>query len=309
MIRRHPVLSYFVLAFLITWPFHGLAFIAADRAGVAVSNEDNFVALVEALGTSVTWDGLLPFVVYNIGQFGPAIAAFVVTAAIYGRAGVRDLAGRTFRPRTSARWYLIGLGLPLGLASVGIFASLLVGGFRSPEFSPLVPWTLLVPFLLYVIIFNGFAEEPGWRGFALPHLQARHSADRASWILGPVWGLWHLPFLAYLNRAEPMALIPVLFALTIGIVGWTIVNTWLYNSTRSVLLLVLVHASYVAVQSYLILSLGNPIIATIYSVVPWGIAIFLVKRYGEEHLNSRPRPQWWPGTYPIERRQGEGPAS
>lgn len=41
-------------------------------------------------------------------------------------------------------------------------------------------------------IFAGLCEEPGWRGFLLPHLLTRRSPLAAALLVGLVWGgLWH----------------------------------------------------------------------------------------------------------------------
>ena len=79
-----------------------------------------------------------------------------------------------------------------------------------------------------MLVFTGLAEEPGWRGFALPHLQARYSAAKSSWILGVIWGVWHFPSIVYYNLVNGVpapALVPILAGLVLGIVGWTMVNT------------------------------------------------------------------------------------
>jgi membrane protease YdiL (CAAX protease family) len=79
-----------------------------------------------------------------------------------------------------------------------------------------------------MLVFTVLAEEPGWRGFALPHLQARYPAARSSWILGMLWGAWHFPSIIYYNLANGVpapALVPILAGLVLGIVGWTMVNT------------------------------------------------------------------------------------
>ena len=301
MIRRHPVVIYFALAYALTWPPWIAGMVVADRAGVALSNEDNFAHLVGLVSGGAP-AGAGAALLFLSGQFGPLVSALVVTRITHGRAGLRDLVARMTRWRVAPRWYAVVIVLPLALAAGGLAGALLTGGFTVGPFAPGVSWGAVVPFLAFMLIFTGLSEEPGWRGFALPHLQARNTAIRSSWILGIAWGVWHLPFSVYFNRDEPALLIGSLVGLTVGIVGWTIVNTWVYNSTRSVLLLIVLHGWSNTVQSYLILSQPRPVAQTLYMLLPWAIAIILSRRYGDDDLAAVPRPRWWPDRYPTEQR-------
>jgi membrane protease YdiL (CAAX protease family) len=89
-------------------------------------------------------------------------------------------------------------------------------------------------------------EEIGWRGFALPRMERLHGPLLASLILGVLWALWHLPEFLVSSWAASSGgggvLGITLFTLTA--VTFTIVITWVFNNTRtSVLLAILVHAS------------------------------------------------------------------
>ena len=56
-------------------------------------------------------------------------------------------------------------------------------------------------------------------------------------------------------------------------------------------------------RQVLVLSQSNSLAQILFGVMPWAIAIFLSKRYGDENLSDRPRPKWWPGVYPVEQRE------
>jgi membrane protease YdiL (CAAX protease family) len=83
---------------------------------------------------------------------------------------------------------------------------------------------------LVVLTVGGAFEEPGWRGFALGRLQERFSPVRATLLLGVVWGLWHIP--VYGPLAFPFITMLAFF------------YTYLNNRTGSVLLVILLHASF-----------------------------------------------------------------
>jgi membrane protease YdiL (CAAX protease family) len=153
-VKRHPLISFFVLAFALTWPLIPL---------VSLSPLWGFPAL-----------------------FGPALAAVIVAAVADGRAGLKDLLGRAVRWRVGAGWYAVALGLPAVLALAAAGLHLALGAGSSIEFGGLSVLSIVV-FVLIV------GEEIGWRGYALPRLLARRSALSASLILGVLWVAWHLP--------------------------------------------------------------------------------------------------------------------
>ena len=154
IVARYPLLAFYVLACLWTWPL---------AAGISVSL-------------------LLPL----LALFGPAVAALAVAGVTEGRAGVRALVGRLFRWRVHPAWYAVAVGLPLllTLAAIGVNRAL---GVPTP---PGVGDFSAISIALAVLIVG---EEVGWRGYALPKLLERRSGLVSALIVGALWGLWHLP--------------------------------------------------------------------------------------------------------------------
>jgi membrane protease YdiL (CAAX protease family) len=179
-----------------------------------------------------------------IGTFaGPCLGAFIMTGVTEGREGIARLLRRVVLWRVAAGWYIFALiGIPIILA-LGIIS--LPGALASfkglASLVPPMPWLSLI---VYVLLHGPLGEEPGWRGFALPHLQRLHGALAGSLILGPLWALWHLPlFWVPAWNFPPTVLNVVLFV--IAAIPLTVVMTWLFNNTKgSLLIAVLIHWAF-----------------------------------------------------------------
>jgi membrane protease YdiL (CAAX protease family) len=198
-IARRPLVAYFSIAFAISWTLW----------------------IPWALGA----EGVVVTTLFLLGGFGPLIAAAVVTRATGTsvRAWLRGL----WRWQAPVRWYVYALGLP-PLVMVGVNAALVAAG-REVDLAPLGERLLAYPVsLVFIALVGGGLEEPGWRGFALPRLQATRSPMRATLVLGFLWGVWHIP--AY---GTPIAFV---FPLSLAFL-----YTLLVNRTGSVPLCVLLH--------------------------------------------------------------------
>jgi hypothetical protein len=85
----------------------------------------------------------------------------------------------------------------------------------------------------------------------------------------------------------PGLVVAVLLGITFGVVGWSIVITWIYNNTHSVFWIILLHGWNNTIQSYLVLSAGF-LANVIFALLPWVVAIYLLRKYGGKTLRGRP---------------------
>nr|WP_201305840.1 type II CAAX endopeptidase family protein [Streptomyces sp. GF20] len=224
--RARPLTFFFVLANGLSWAAW-LPYILSQN-GLGVWDYQ----FPQILGTSQVL-GVLPG-----AYLGPIGAAFAMTALVDGRPGLRAWVRRLWRWRVAGRWYAITLlGVPVGMLVTGLAFS--GGQVAAPSAAAL---SAIVPVLLFQIVTTGLAEEPGWRDFALPRLQSRFSPLRAAFILGPLWGAWHLPLFLTEWGGYPEAswTRPLVF---LGFcVAFNVVMSWVFNRTgQSVPLSILMH--------------------------------------------------------------------
>ena len=144
--------------------------------------------------------------------------------------------------RVSPVWYVVALLGPILLYLAAMALNVALGG-QPPDLATLIgSLPIVLAISVYMLIFVALGEEVGWRGYALPALQARYGALLASVILGVIWALWHLP--QFFNPDTIYSNLPFILQLVLQ-VPFAILITWVYNSTRgSVLMVMLLHAVF-----------------------------------------------------------------
>jgi membrane protease YdiL (CAAX protease family) len=230
LLARHPLVFFFIIiAYAGSWLFAVPA--ALSEAGVGLLPVSSLVDPVYLYVLSTT-----------LGTFlGPCLSGFVMTGVTEGREGIRRLLRRIVLWRVGLRWYLFAL---IGLPAILLLGAIVLPGALA-SFQGLAP-TIVTGYLFFFayvfFIGGGLNEEPGWRGFALPRLQRLHGPLVGSLILGPLWGVWHLPIFWVTFYTPPTILNIVLFVFAITCT--TIVMTWFFNNTKgSVFMAIVLHAS------------------------------------------------------------------
>jgi membrane protease YdiL (CAAX protease family) len=141
------------------------------------------------------------------------------------------------RWRVNWRWYVAALIVPLTVALAAVAMNIALGApvQSLTNLSSLAIFPLLLVLRLIDPTNGPLAEEPGWRGFALPRLQADRSPLAATTILALLVALWHLP-LAATGQFPPIFLLGAF-----GVQFWYV---WLFNRTGgSVFMAMLIHTA------------------------------------------------------------------
>ncbi len=247
-LKRYPLASFFLLAYAISW---------------------TPLLLWLVTGKEVVQLG--------IGTCGPAISAVILIAVNEGKAGLRSLVSRLFLWRVGLRWYLIAFLAPIVLEILAIPTHQLLGD--PTQANPIQNWIGVLiqqlPWMIpafFILVLMAVGEELGWRGYALPGLQARCGPVWGSLILGLLWGFWHLPLFWIPGSIQYGLPVP---GYVLATIGYTFIYTCLLNGTRgSVLLASLYHGA-----SNLVLTVGNAIypatIGNLYLSLP-ALAVLVI---------------------------------
>lgn len=259
-VKRFQLPLFFLLCLVISWT------VWIPQAVTRLSNTQTPVAGGSPLNMLAVW--------------APALSAILLSRVMDGKAGLRALFHRLRRWRVAIHWYLFILLYPAAIWFLARAIDALFG--RSFEFTiPILTYfppqqAYMVAVALVFAFPNTLGEELGWRGFALPRLQAKYNALVSSIMLGLFWAVWHIPmWLA--NDTMGLDLLRSVLTIT----TYAIIFTWIHNNTGgSVLLAWLFHASTTITQYILQI----PLTLT-DDMVRWGVAILVVVMAGSTHLS------------------------
>jgi uncharacterized protein len=219
-VLKRPLLTYIGLAYLWTWVT--ILPLLLQKRGVV------------ELGLPDAWEA--------VGAFGPFLAAYFVIWRTEGTGGLTAFWRGLANWRQGSRAWALALLSPVAFL---VLAAVLVAVQTDslPSLQALATGRLgsagaVMDLILVAAILQGLGEEPGWRGYLLPKLLGRFRSLPATVLLFPVWWLWHLPF--FLCRPEFG--LPQFLGFGLGILSASIWLTFLWEQTRSILVVAVWHA-------------------------------------------------------------------
>ncbi|WP_129730837.1 CPBP family intramembrane glutamic endopeptidase [Ectobacillus funiculus] len=229
LLASRPLISFFVMSYGFSWitliPY--------------ILSQWNILPNTKAFAVS-----------FALNSFaGPLLASYIMHRIIGGKEAWQNVRKGLKQVKAGLKWYLFIL---IGIPAVMFLGIIVLNGGTLPDFHGLTSSYFvgyLIQFMLIFFFGGPLSEEIGWRGFALPRMQSRYGALKASLFMGVLWALWHLPhFLTAPQRGGPgtgLAIfyinLPIFIVLCIAIL---IIFTWVFNHTQgSLFIAILLHTS------------------------------------------------------------------
>lgn len=254
IINHSPIASYFILTFFISWT-------------------GAFILVASKLFSGQPIPKMSGLLMFPVMLLGPGTAGILLTILTEGRIGLKNFFSRLFKWRISFSLYAMAILIPPVLILLTLF---ILRNFVSGSFTP-----NFFPIGILFGIPAGFFEEIGWTGFAVYKMSFTKSAMSAGALIGLLWGLWHFPVIDFLGSATPHGDYLILFFLSFIalLMAMRLLMVWVYSSTKSILIVQLMHAVFTGCLAMLGPSQVTPAQETLwyasYAILLWITVIII----------------------------------
>ncbi len=270
-ISRYPVLVFVLTALLVQFFIVGFV-----HALVPDGDEVRSVPLAHA--------------VFRVRVFVPIFLVTLITYYLEGIQGLKRLYGSFFHWRVPRRWYVFAFSWKFIMGYAAIILAYLFYDAPLDWWNENTLHTLIahLPFIFGIAL----VEETSWVRFSMTRMQMRYNAFWSAMIVGNCWALWYLP-MNLIDIGTPQGVPDIVFHS--GVVSLMVLLIWVYNSTRSgtVLLLMQIMSNTVF---FLIPVLPDDVVPMgriiMYAWLFVFVAVVLILVYGTENLSRRARMRW-----------------
>lgn len=241
------IFLFFLLTFVISWGWAFVVFFLPD-----VYYAQSYESVI----------GVLATLLVSIQAFGPTISALVVTGYFEGKKGLKQFAKSLIKFKVKYYWYLLVFLLPIFAYSVPVAFNLALGNPSNHDYFNVSLWGITFSAVISNVFFAALAEEPGWRGYALPKMNQHFRPIISGIIIGVIWAFWHLLF--YVFGSRDWITFPQ-FVFTVTVISC--IYTWIYLKTKSIPLMVVFHVMH---------NLSNTVFINYHNPLWGGIIYFAV---------------------------------
>ena len=228
--------------------------------------------------------------VFRMRVFVPLLLVVLITYYLEGSRGLKHLFGAFLHWRVPAKWYALALSWKFIMGYLAIISVYVVYGGKLEWYIPDALWSLFIhmPFIVGIAV----VEETSWIRFSLSRMQMRYSAFWSCMIVGNCWASWYLP-MNLIDIGTPLGVPDIVFHS--GVVSLTVLLAWVYNSTRSgTVLLIMQILSNMAF--FLMPVLPNDVVPVdrilAYAWIFVLVAVTLVLVFGPKNISRQNRVRW-----------------
>jgi membrane protease YdiL (CAAX protease family) len=198
------------------------------------------------------WPVELIIIPSSLGGISPILTLMILQKYSDHTVDVDKIFNTTHTWRKGILWLVLSALMIPTVTTVGNMLSFIVGNeaqlnLLNPERVELgLALIAIVPLTFFPgLLTSPLFEEPGWRGFALPKLQAKFGREVGSLIIGSYWWIWHQMSNVYWGLYPT----PISY---LSMLGYSFTIDSLFNlSKRNLLAAMFAHQSLFIANTYL----------------------------------------------------------